>query len=54
MREKSLAQSTAEKLNVVHEIAERMRRKLDGQPRATTGAAMKPGLVGKQAAAAAH
>ena len=30
MREKSLAPSTAEKLGIVHEIAERMRRKLDG------------------------
>ena len=50
MREKSLVQSTAEKLGVVHEIAERMRHKLDRQPPVATGAAMKPRLVSKQAA----
>jgi len=49
MREKSLAQGTAEKLGVVHEIAEKMRRKLDGQPPAAA-VAMKPRLVSKQAA----
>lgn len=50
MREKSLAPGTAEKLGIVHEIAERMRRKLDGQPPAATNVAMKPRLVSKQAA----
>ena len=50
MREKALIQSTAEKLGVVHEIAERMRRKLEVQPPAATAVALKPRLVGKQAA----
>jgi hypothetical protein len=50
MRENSLAQSTAEKLGIVHEIAEKMRRKLESQPPGATAVAMKPRLVGKQAA----
>jgi len=50
MRDKSLAQSTAEKLGVVHQIAEKMRRKLDGQPPVATAVAMKPRLVSKHAA----
>lgn len=50
MREKSLAQSMTEKLGIVHEIAERMRRKLDGQPPVATTVAMKSRLAGKQAA----
>jgi DNA-binding NarL/FixJ family response regulator len=51
MREKSLAQSTAEKLGVVHEIAERMRSKLDGHPPVAAGPALKPRLVKKSPAA---
>lgn len=45
MREKSLAQGTAEKLNLVHESAESMRRKLDGQPQVAKTVAMKPQSV---------
>jgi hypothetical protein len=50
MREKSLALTTADKLGTVHEIAESMRRRLDGQPSAATSVALKPRLVSRQAA----
>jgi hypothetical protein len=50
MREKSLAQSTAEKLGIVHEMAEKMRRKLEGQPPEASGVPLKPRLVNRHPA----
>ena len=51
LREKSLASSTSEKLGIVHEMAEKMRRKLEDHPLETTGMPLKPRLVNKHPAA---
>ena len=44
-----LPQGAAEKLSAVHEIAERMRHKLDSQPPVAPGIALKPRPTGRQA-----
>lgn len=54
LREKSLAASTAEKLGIVHEMAEKMRHKLEDLPPATAAAPLKPRPVSKQASAPTH
>ncbi len=53
MREKSLAPGTAQKLGIVHEMAEKMRRKLEGHPPEAVGVPLKPRLVNRQPAARA-
>ncbi len=54
LREKSLAPSTAEKLGIVHEMAEKMRHKLEDRPAPPTARPVKPRLVSRQAAAVTH
>ena len=51
LREKPLAPSTAEKLGIVHEIAEGMRRKLEDRPAKAPGTSPKPRLINRQPAA---
>lgn len=48
LRERSLPPSAVEKLRVVHELAERMRQKLETAPPDATGTPMKPQLVARQ------
>ena len=53
LREKALAQNTTEKLSIVHEVAEKMRRKLDGHEAELNTTSLKPRLVNRQPAAPA-
>jgi hypothetical protein len=48
LRDKSLSCAATEKLGVVHELAEKMRRKLEDRPAEPTAVALKPRPVNKQ------
>ena len=48
LHEKSLPPATAQKLGTVHELAEKMRRKLEDRSAEPTAASLKPRLISKQ------